>query len=116
MSIAHAETISGRDSAALLDATAGPELGSPYWAPPQQRPFLNELGVDPGKLRIAVVLDSPTAPFDRECAKAAAEAAKLCAITSPKVRLSRKPQNCSKPLHSGLRSTFVQAKCAGSRY
>jgi hypothetical protein len=28
-----------RDSAALLDATAGPEIGDPYWAPPPKRAF-----------------------------------------------------------------------------
>ena len=30
----HALTRSVRDSAALLDATSGPDLGDPYWAPP----------------------------------------------------------------------------------
>ena len=91
MSIAHAETISVRDSAALLDATAGPELGSPYWAPPQARPFLSEVGVDPGKLRIALVLDSPAAPFDPECRKAAAEAAKLCESLGHRVEETKLP-------------------------
>jgi Asp-tRNA(Asn)/Glu-tRNA(Gln) amidotransferase A subunit family amidase len=91
MSIAHAETISVRDSAALLDATAGPELGAPYWAPPLQRAFLSEIGVDPGKLRIALVLDSPAAPLDPECAKAAAEAAKLCESLGHRVEEARLP-------------------------
>src|SRR5207244_9848782 len=49
----HAVTRTVRDSAALLDATAGPDLGDPYWAPPPSRPFLDEVGADPGKLRIA---------------------------------------------------------------
>ena len=35
----HAVTRSVRDCAALLDATAGPELGDPYCAPPPTRPF-----------------------------------------------------------------------------
>ena len=35
----HALTRSVRDSAALLDATSGPDLGDPYWAPPPARPF-----------------------------------------------------------------------------
>jgi amidase len=42
-----------RDAAALLDAVTGPDLGAPYWAPPPDRPFLSEVGVDPGRLRIA---------------------------------------------------------------
>ncbi|MGO4586776.1 amidase [Arthrobacter sp. 2RAF6] len=51
--VEHALTRSVRDSAALLDATAGPSPGDPYWAPPQARPFLLEAGTVPGKLRIA---------------------------------------------------------------
>src|SRR5271157_1274764 len=47
----HAVTRSVRDSAALLDATAGPDVGDPYWAPPQARPFLQEVGPDPRGLR-----------------------------------------------------------------
>lgn len=49
----HGVTRSVRDSASLLDATSGPDLGDPYWAPPPARPFRQEVGVDPGKLRIA---------------------------------------------------------------
>lgn len=51
--VEHALTRSVRDSAALLDATAGQSLGDPYWAPPQARPFLIEAGTVPGMLRIA---------------------------------------------------------------
>jgi amidase len=49
----HALTRTVRDSAALLDATSGPALGDPYWAPPPARPFEREVGADPGRLRIA---------------------------------------------------------------
>ena len=49
----HALTRSVRDSAALLDATAGPAPGDPYWAPPAAGRFLDEVGADPGRLRIA---------------------------------------------------------------
>jgi amidase len=79
LSAQHALTISVRDSAALLDISAGPELGAPYWAPPPQRRFLEEIGKDPGKLRIALVLTPPSGvPLHPECKNAAAEAAKLC--------------------------------------
>src|SRR5207302_11013821 len=40
-------------SAAVLDATAGPAPGDPYWAPPPARSFAAEVGADPGTLRIA---------------------------------------------------------------
>jgi len=51
--IEHAISRSVRDSAALLDATAGADLGAPYSAPAQARPFLDEVRTEPGRLRIA---------------------------------------------------------------
>ncbi len=51
----HAVSLSVRDNAALLDATAGPETGSPYLAPPAARPWLAEVGADPGRLRVALI-------------------------------------------------------------
>lgn len=75
----HALTISVRDSAALLDATAGREPGSPFFSPKPARPFLKELGAAPGKLRIALVIEPTTgSPVDPECRQAATDAAKLC--------------------------------------
>jgi amidase/6-aminohexanoate-cyclic-dimer hydrolase len=53
-STAHAVSRSVRDSAALLDATHGIETGSRYVAPAPERPYLEEVGRDPGKLRVAV--------------------------------------------------------------
>ncbi len=79
MSVQHAVSISVRDSAALLDATAGMEPGSPYDAPKPARPFLQEVGAKPGKLKIALMLEPPTkTPVHDECKKAAIDAAKLC--------------------------------------
>ncbi len=43
-----------RDTAALLDAVHGPAPGDPYVAPPPLRPYADEMGADPGKLRIAL--------------------------------------------------------------
>jgi amidase len=53
LSAAHALSISVRDSAALLDAVNGPEPGSPHWPSPPERPYSEEVGRDPGRLRIA---------------------------------------------------------------
>lgn len=55
MSCAHAHSLTVRDNAALLDATQGLELGSPYGLRPPERPYLEEVGRDPGRLRIAFV-------------------------------------------------------------
>ncbi len=88
----HALTISVRDSAALLDATCGAEPGSPYFSPPPERPFLKEVGADPGKLRIALALATPAGtPLDPECRKAATEAAKLCESLGHNVEEARPP-------------------------
>ena len=48
----HVLTRSVRDSAAVLDACAGPAPGDPYTAPPPARPWRDEVGADPGRLRI----------------------------------------------------------------
>ncbi|HLH48478.1 MAG TPA: amidase [Roseiarcus sp.] len=71
MSCAHALSLTVRDSAALLDATRGPELGSPYGPPPPERPYLEEVGRDPGRLRIAFCDRHPDgSPIDEEVAAA----------------------------------------------
>jgi len=57
LSAAHVVSRSVRDSAAMLDATCGPEPGDPYAAPPPARPYLAEVGADPGSLRVALHLD-----------------------------------------------------------
>jgi amidase len=46
-----------RDVALALDATHGPGPGDPYVAPPPARPYMEELGADPGSLRIALLTD-----------------------------------------------------------
>ena len=73
----HAVTRSVRDSAALLDATAGPDIGDPYWAPPIARPFASEIGVDPGALRIAYAA-SPDFSAHPDCIQAVEGAMALC--------------------------------------
>ena len=75
----HVLTRSVRDSAAMLDATAGPDVGAPYYAVPPVRPFLSEVGADPGKLRIAFT----SKPFlggivDKDCLKGLEATARLC--------------------------------------
>jgi len=51
--VEHAITRSVRDSAALLDATAGADAGAPYAPPPAGQPFVDAVKADPGRLRIA---------------------------------------------------------------
>jgi len=75
----HALTRTVRDSAALLDAIAGPVPGEPYSARPPVRPYAEEVGRDPGKLRIAFSTVTPLGdPLDAECVAAVHKAAALC--------------------------------------
>lgn len=77
-SIQHAVTRSVRDSAVLLDLTCTPQVGDPYFLVPPERPFAEEVGVEPGRLRIgftAGALQFPT--IDPECASAVRETAAL---------------------------------------
>ena len=79
LTVQHVLTRSVRDCAALLDATAGPDIGDPYWATPPDRPFLQEVGADAGRLRIAFTTQSPTGtPIHPDCVAAVKEAAALC--------------------------------------
>jgi len=59
-----AVTRSVRDTAALLDAVQGAMPGDPYTAPPPRRPYVDELGADPGSLRIGLRVDAPAAVGD----------------------------------------------------
>jgi len=52
-SIEHVLTRSVRDSAAMLDALAGPFLGDAHSLPIPEQPFLEEMGKAPGRMRIA---------------------------------------------------------------
>lgn len=79
MSAGHVVSRSVRDSAAMLDATHGPAPGDPYAAPPPARAFLDEVGADPGRLRIALGTTAASGvPVDPACVAAAESAAKLC--------------------------------------
>jgi amidase len=80
LSCGHVLSISVRDSAAMLDATHGSETSSPYIAPPPERPFVQEVGRDPGRLRIAFTDKSPYGDaIDPEVAAAVREVASLLA-------------------------------------
>jgi amidase len=48
----HAVTRTVRDSALLLDVTAGSAPGDPYTAPAPPRPFVREVDAEPGRLRV----------------------------------------------------------------
>ncbi|HXG28131.1 MAG TPA: amidase [Nevskiales bacterium] len=76
----HIVSRSVRDSAAMLDATHGPELGSLFRIEPPERPYIEEVTRDPGKLRIAFTTRSPIGmPVHPEAVRAVRETAQLLA-------------------------------------
>jgi len=78
MGINHVITLSVRDSAAVLDATAGMEPGAPYAAPEQGNGFLAATRTPPKSLRIGWVDGLAPWPTDPECLEAMNQSAKLC--------------------------------------
>ncbi|MDO9174665.1 MAG: amidase, partial [Actinomycetota bacterium] len=68
-----------RDTAALLDATIGPDVGTPYYAPPLQGTFTDALRTPPRRLRIAVSTRSFTGDaIHPDCVAAVEHTARLC--------------------------------------
>ncbi|CAN5603452.1 amidase [soil metagenome] len=67
-----------RDTAALLDAVRGPGVGDTVIAMPPARPYIDELGADPGRLRIGLLDQHPFGgPVHEECTLAVRNAATL---------------------------------------
>jgi amidase len=83
IAVEHALTRTVRDSAALLDATSGPDIGDPYYAPPKKKPYLEEVTHDVGRLKIGFLTSIPEGwsfetKIHPECEKAVRDAAELC--------------------------------------
>jgi len=67
-----------RDTAALLDAVRGPGVGDTVIAAPPARPYLDELGSDPGRLHIGLLDQHPFGgPVHEECTLAVRNTALL---------------------------------------
>lgn len=81
LGVQHCVSRSVRDTAALLDATCGPGIGDTVIAAAPLRPYLMEVGADPGRLRIGVLDHRPQGgpAIHPQCALAAQDAATLLA-------------------------------------
>ncbi len=110
MIMEHVVTRSVRDSAAVLDCTAGPDVGDPYWAPPPERPYLEEVSRDPGSLRIAwwgQTFDGR--PVHDQCGEAARRTAELCA------ELGHQVEECAPKFDAeALNQAFITIWSAGA--
>lgn len=77
-----------RDTAVMLDATAGPDLGAPYWAPPMRGTFAQAMQAEPGQLRVRYSTTTLSGePLHSDCVAAVENAAKLLADLGHDVEL-----------------------------
>src|SRR4051794_11558045 len=83
-----------RDTAAVLElCSEGAPPGEPYFPPPKARPYTEELGADPGKLRIGLMTTPPGGLGDAvsvhpECVEAAESAGRLLESLGHSVEVS----------------------------
>ena len=68
-----------RDAAGILDVISNPMPGDPYYAPPLPRPLVEEVGADPGRLRIGFLDRTGLDGYldDPQCRAAVASTASL---------------------------------------
>lgn len=86
-SVDHVVSRTVRDTAAMLDATCAPQPASPYAAPRQDGPYLDEVSKSPGKLRIAWSSETPTGmPVDPQVRAALERTAETLAKLGHDVR------------------------------
>lgn len=70
LGVEHCVSRTVRDTARLLDATHGPGVGDTVIAPAPTRPYSEEVGTDPGRLRIGLLDHSPRGlAVDPECVR-----------------------------------------------
>ena len=65
------------DAAGVLDVLSGYVTGDPYWTPAPERSFVEEVGRDPGRLRVGMVASSPLGEVHTDCVAAVEDAASL---------------------------------------
>jgi amidase len=105
-------TRSVRDSAALLDACAGPMPGDPYFAPPPLRPFAESLRDPRRPLRIGFRRDAPRGiDVDPEVSDAVTATARLLEQLGHRVEASH-PDALDDAAHVSLYVNVVAANVA----
>lgn len=111
--VEHALTISVRDSAALLDATSGPDVGDPYCAPQPETSFSEAVQQEPGKLRIALSTESPFGvPVHAECIEAVESTGRLLESLGHVVELNS-PQYDDRGFRTAFTTVWFSNLAAG---
>ena len=93
LAIEHVVSRSVRDAAALLEWVADPPPGEPYVAPARTRAYTEEVGADPGRLRIGLMTQAPGGQVEvhRDCVSAAEDAGRLLESLGHSVEASHPP-------------------------
>jgi amidase len=83
-----------RDTAAVLEfCSEGAPPGEPYFAPAKERPYTDEVGADPGKLRIGLMTTPPgwSDPAHPDCVAAATSTARALEALGHSVEVAHPP-------------------------
>ena len=102
-----------RDTASILDVLSAPRVGTPTQPPRALRPFVSEVGAEPGALRIGVLADDPirSGTLNAECVTAVEHTARLLEGLGHHVELSF-PQEWTDPDAVLRFSSVWAADCA----
>jgi amidase len=97
-SVDHVLVRTVRDSAAVLDQIAGYRPGDTFAAPRPARPFSQEVGANPGRLRVGLLDDTVQAGFraDPECSQAVRLAGRLLESLGHEVEIAH-PASLAEP-------------------
>lgn len=99
----HALTLTVRDSAALLDVTAGAGSGDPYVAPAPNGSFLDAIAARPDALRIAMTSKTPNGvTVDSDALRVLEQTARLCTDLGHQVEEADPPID-----HAAVVPTFL---------
>src|SRR5436309_6939234 len=108
--VEHVLTRTVRDTAAILDAVSGSLPGDLFVAPPPHRPYHEEVGVDPGRLRVGLLVHVPflELPVAPECVAAVHDTGHLLASLGHDVEESF-PAALTGPTGLGLALHIINA-------
>ncbi len=113
MAVEFALARSVRDTAAMLDVAAGSMPGDPYCAPPQRRPYREEVGADTGTLRIGLLESIEDVELAADCRDAVTTAGRVLEGLGHRVEISQ-PDALGSPEMAGPILKIIsssQARC-----
>jgi amidase len=104
-------TRSVRDTAVVLQAVQGPRPGDPYTAPPPARPYPEEVGADPGVLRVGftVVPPDPSITTHPDCVAAVERTAATLEQLGHRVEEGRPAAWADAGLQEQVSANFINA-------